>query len=157
MIRRYGRAKSGARCMDDAPGGHWKTMTFIAGLRTDGIVAPWCLDNPMNGDAFLVRVETQLCPALRPGDIVIADNLSSHKVSGVAQLVRARKAEIVYLPPYSPDLNPIEQAFAKLKALLRKAAARSFDALCEAIGNIIDAFTTQECGNYLANSGYDRI
>lgn len=156
MIRRYGRAKGASRCLDDAPGGHWKTMTFIAGLRMDGITAPWCLDSAMNGPAFLTYLETQLCPTLTPGDIVIADNLSSHKVAGVRELIEATGAHIFYLPPYSPDLNPIEQAFAKLKTLLRKAMARSFDALWKTIGKLLNLFSKEECLNYLSNSGYER-
>jgi transposase len=156
MIRRYGRAKGGARCLDDAPGGHWKTMTFIAGLRIDEISAPWCLDGPMNGRVFKTYLETQLAPTLAPGDIVIADNLSAHKVAGVKEIVEAHGASIMYLPAYSPDLNPIEQVFAKLKSLLRKAMARSYDALWKAIGKLLDAFSKQECKNYFKNSGYDR-
>lgn len=154
MIRLDGRAKGGERCFADAPGGHWKTMTFIAGLRCDGITAPWCLDGAMNGTAFLTYVETQLCPTLKPGDIVIADHLSSHQVAGVEDLLEARGARILYLPPYSPDLNPIEQLFAKLKTFLRKAMARSFDALVEAIDKALDLFSNQECQNYFRNSGY---
>lgn len=156
MIRRYGRARGGARCLDDAPGGHWKVMTFIAGLRADGITAPWCLDNAMTGAAFLTYIETQLCPTLKQGDIVIADNLSSHKVAGIRELVEAKGARILYLPPYSPDLNPIEQVFAKLKTLLRKAMARSFDTLWKTIGRLLPLFSKQECRNYFANSGYGR-
>lgn len=155
MIRRYGREKGANRCLDDAPGGHWETMTFIAGLRMDGITAPWCLDSAMSGSAFLTYVETQLCPTLKPGDIVIADNLSSHKVAGVRELIEATGARICYLPPYSPDLNPIEQVFSKLKALLRKAMARSFDALWQTIGQLINRFSKKECLNYFRNSGYD--
>lgn len=154
MVRRYGRAKGGERCLDDAPGGHWKTRTFIAGLRVDGITAPWCLDSAMNGTAFLTYVKTQLCPTLKPGDIIIADNLSSHKVAGVKEMAEAKGARILYLPSYSPDLNPIEQVFAKLKTLLRKAMARSFDDLWKAIGSILELFTQQECRNYFVNSGY---
>lgn len=156
MIRRYGRAKGGARCLDDAPGGHWESMTFIAGLRAGGITAPWCMDCAMTGEAFKIYIETQLAPTLKPGDIVIADNLSSHKVKGIREFIEARGARILYLPPYSPDLNPIEQIFAKLKALLRKAMARSFHALWQAIGKIIGLFTKQECLNCFANSGYGR-
>lgn len=154
MIVKYGRAKDGARCLDDAPGGHWQTMTFIAGLRHNDIVAPWCLDGAMNGEAFKTYLETQLAPTLKPGDIVIADNLRAHKVAGVQDIIEAKGATIIYLPPYSPDLNPIEQAFAKLKAGLRKAMARSFDALSDAIAIILDTFQAQECQNYFENSGY---
>lgn len=156
MIRRYGRAKGGARCFDDAPGGHWKTMTFIAGLRVDDITAPWCIDGPMNGAIFKTYLETQLIPTLSRGDIVVCDNLAAHKVAGVKEIVEASGAKILYLPPYSPDLNPIEQAFAKLKALLRKAMARSFEALWKTIGRLLKRFSKQECKNYFANSGYGR-
>ena len=135
-------------------GGHWKTMTFVAGLCLDGLVAPWCLDAPMNGKAFLAYVQTQLCPALKPGDIVVCDNLGSHKVAGVREMIEDKGARILYLPPYSPDLNPIEQAFSKIKTLLRKAAERSFDALWAAIGRIIETIRPPECRNYFANSGY---
>lgn len=129
-------------------------MTFVAGLHQDGVVAPWCLDAPMNGTAFLTYVKTQLCPALKPGDIVVCDNLGSHKVTGVREMIKDKGANILYLPPYSPDLNPIEQAFSKIKTLLRKAAKRSFDALQVAIGRIIETIRPQECRNYFANSGY---
>lgn len=157
MIPRYGRAKGASRCLDDAPGGHWKTMTFIAGLRMDGITAPWCLDRPMTGDAFKTYLETQLAPSLKPGDIVICDNLAAHKVAGVKEIIEAAGAKILYLPPYSPDLNPIEQAFAKLKALLRKAMARSYQALWKTIGKLLKLFKPDECLNYFLNSGYGSI
>lgn len=133
------------------------SMTFIAGLRVSGLTAPWCLDAAMDGDAFKQYLETQLVPTLKDGDIVICDNLSSHKVAGVREIVEKAGAQLVYLPPYSPDLNPIEQAFAKLKTLLRKAMARSFEALCTAIARILRLFKPQECANYFINSGYDRI
>jgi len=154
MTRRHGRSPVGERCHDHAPGGHWKTMTFVAGLHPDGRVAPWCLDAPMNGKAFLAYVKTQLCPALKPGDIVVCDNLGSHKVAGVREMIEDKGAKILYLPPYSPDFNPIGQAFSKIKILLRKAAERSFDALWAAIGRIIETILPQECRNYFANSGY---
>lgn len=154
MIRRYGRAKGGARCLDKAPGGHWKTMTFIAGLRIDDITAPWCLDRAMNGDTFKAYLVTQLAPTLRPGDIVIADNLSSHKVAGVREIIKSCGATMIYLPPYSPDLNPIEQVFAKLKGLLRKAMARSYECLWKTIGSLLNKYSKQECENYFQNSGY---
>jgi transposase len=129
MIRRYGRALGGARCQDFAPAGHWKTMTFIAGLRVDGLTAPWCLDQAMNGEAFKEYLRSQLGPTLKPGDIVICDNLPAHKVAQVQNIVEAQGATIKYLPPYSPDLNPIENVFSKLKALLRQAAERSYEKL----------------------------
>ncbi len=131
-------------------------MTFIAGLRMDKITAPWCLDGPMNGLAFKTWLETQLVPTLGPGDIVIADNLSAHKVAGVNEIIEASGASIMYLPAYSPDLNPIEQVFAKLKTLLRKAMARSYDALWQIIGKLLEKFSKPECKNYFRNSGYAR-
>jgi transposase len=134
--------------------GHWKTSTFVAGLRTSGLTAPLVVDGAINGDIFRAYVEQVLAPTLIPGDIVVLDNLGSHKVAGVREAIEARCASLVYLPPYSPDLNPIEQAFAKLKALLRKIAARTVAALWDALGDILDRFTPQECANYLANAGY---
>jgi transposase len=134
--------------------GHWKTSTFVAGLRTSGLTAPLVVDGAINGDIFRAYVEQVLAPTLIPGDIVVLDNLGSHKVAGVREAIEARSASLVYLPPYSPDLNPIEQAFAKLKALLRKIAARTVAALWDALGDILDRFTPQECANYLANAGY---
>jgi len=144
MARRYGRAPRGQRCVAAVPHGHWKTTTFIAGLRHDRITAPLVLDGPMDGAAFLAYVQTFLCPTLQPGDIVIADNLGSHKVAGVEQAIAA----------YSPDLNPIEKLFAKLKALLRKAAKRSVEALWNHIGVLLDAIPAHECANYFAAAGY---
>lgn len=129
-------------------------MTFVAGLRMDSITAPWCLDRPMNGEAFKVYLQTQLVPVLKPGDIVICDNLAAHKVAGVREIVEAAGAKIFYLPPYSPDLNPIEQVFSKLKTLLRKAMARSFDTLWKTIGRLLALFKPQECNNYFKNAGY---
>lgn len=157
MIRKYGRAKGGERCLDKTPGGHWKTMTFIAGLRMNEIVAPWCLDAPMNGKNFKIYLDTQLVQTLRSGDIVIADNLSAHKVAGVKEIIKTAGATIIYLPPYSPDLNPIEQVFAKLKSLLRKAMARSFETLWKTIGRLLNLFKPNECKNYFRNSGYGSI
>ncbi len=154
MARRYGRARRGKRLVAAVPQGHWKTTTFVAGLRHGAITAPCVIDQAMNGVIFKAYVEQVLAPTLSPGDIVIMDNLSSHKVDGIAQAINARKAKLFYLPPYSPDLNPIEQAFAKLKALLRKAAERSIDALWRTIGRLLDKFTPQECANYFENAGY---
>ena len=154
MTRRYGRAPRGQRLVAAVPHGHWKTSTFVAGLRTDGLTAPLVVDGAMNGDIFRAYVEQVLAPTLKLGDIVILDNLSSHKVTGVREAVEARGATLVYLPPYSPDLNPIEQAFAKLKSLLRKIAARTVSRLWDALGDLLDRFTPQECANYLANAGY---
>ena len=154
MTRRYGRAPRGQRLVAPVPHGHWKTSTFVAGLRTNGLTAPLVVDGAMNGDIFRSYVEQVLAPTLGPGDIVILDNLGSHKVAGVREGIEARGASLVYLPPYSPDLNPIEQAFAKLKALLRKIAARTVSALWDALGDIVQRFNPQECVNYLANTGY---
>jgi transposase len=154
MARRYGRSAKGERLVAAVPYGHWKTSTFLAGLRQDGITAPCVLDGAVNGHSFRAWVEQTLAPTLATGDIVVMDNLSSHKVAGVRQAIEARGARLRYLPPYSPDLNPIEQALAKLKAYLRKTAARSRDALWDAIGFALDTFTPVECRNYLANAGY---
>jgi transposase len=155
MTRRYGRCARGQRLVAAAPYGHWKTTTFVAGLRQSGIVAPLVLDGPMNGPTFRAYVEQALAPALEPGDVVVLDNLPAHKVAGVREAITHRGATLMYLPPYSPDLNPIEQLFAKLKALLRKAAARTRDALWDTIGQALDAFTPSECQNYIRNSGYE--
>jgi transposase len=154
MVRTHGRCRQGQRLIGSSPWGHWKTTTFTAGLRCDGLVAPWVLDGPMNGEAFLVYVEKVLVPNLATGDIVVVDNLPAHKVAGVRALIEAAGAILLYLPPYSPDLNPIEMAFAKLKALLRKAAARTRDSLWDAIGQVLDAFDPEECSNYLTHAGY---
>jgi transposase len=154
MARRYGRCLKGQRLVMSVPHGHWKTTTFVAGLRHDRIDAPCVIDGPMNGELFLAYVEQFLAPTLAPGDIVVMDNLPAHKVKGVAEAIATRGAELRYLPPYSPDLNPIEQMFAKLKALLRKAAARSVDKLWDTIGLLLHAFAATECANYLRNSGY---
>ena len=156
MTRRYGRSKRGTRLVASVPHGHWKTTTFIGALRADGLTAPVVFDGAINGESFLAYVQQVLVPTLKAGDIVILDNLSSHKVEGVRQAIEAAGAEIRHLPPYSPDLNPIEQMFAKLKALLRKIAARSVEALWTAIGQLVSAFEPGECRNYLRNSGYVR-
>ena len=155
MARLRGRAKRGERCVASLPYGHWKTTTFTAGLRQNGMVAPMVLDGPMNGDAFRAYVEQVLVPELSEGDVVIMDNLSAHKVIGIRQAIENAGAKLQYLPPYSPDFNPIEMAFSKLKALLRKAAARTINELWEIIGNLIDTFTPQECLNYFEAAGYD--
>lgn len=156
MARLRGRSLKGERLHAAIPWGHWKTTTFVAGLRMTGITAPIVLDGAMNGAAFKAYVEQALAPSLEPGDIVIMDNLSSHKVAGVREAIKAAGAFLLYLPPYSPDLNPIELAFSKLKALLRKAAVRSLDELWRVIGNILDEFSPQECQNFFKHAGYDR-
>ena len=154
MTRTRGRAPKGERCVASVPHGHWKTTTFIAGLRYNDITAPMVLDGPMDGEAFLVYVRTFLCPTLHPGDIVIADNLRSHKVAGVRDAIEVAGATLRYLPPYSPDLNPIEKLFSKLNTLLRKAAKRSVDALWNEIGQLLQRFSPEECTNYFQSSGY---
>ena len=154
MARRYGRCPRGERLKVGIPHGHWKTTTFVAGITSRGIIAPWVLDGPINRDAFEIYVEKVLIPDLRPGAIVVMDNLSSHKGPRVRQMIEAAGASLLYLPPYSPDFNPIENAFAKLKALLRKAAQRTLDGLWSAIGRSIDCFTPTECRNYFIAAGY---
>lgn len=156
MTRLRGRSRRGTRLVGSVPHGHWKTSTFLAGLRHDRIVAPLVLDGAINGRTFRAWVEQFLAPTLEPDDIVIADNLASHKVAGVRQLIEARGASIRFLPSYSPDLNPIEQVFAKLKALVRSAAPRTREALWTGIGTMLDRFSPAECGNYLAHAGYGR-
>ncbi len=155
MARLRGRSKRGQRCRAAVPHGHWKTTTFTAGLRVDSLTAPMVLDGPMHGAAFLAYVEQVLVPTLVPGDQVMMDNLPAHKVAGVKEAIEAAGATRVLLPPYSPDFNPSEQAFAKLKALLRKAAARSVDDLWTAIAEAIELFPPAECANFFANSGYE--
>ena len=154
MTRTHGRCARGRRLVDKVPHGHWKTMTFLAALRCDRIDAPFVLDGPINGEWFRAYVEQVLVPTLQPGDVVIMDNLGSHRGKAVRQAIRNAKAHLIFLPPYSPDLNPIEQVFAKLKTLLRKAAERTVEATWRRIGLLLDHFTPAECANYLANSGY---
>jgi transposase len=149
-----GWARRGKRLNAKVPHGHWKTTTFLAALRHDRIDAPWVLDDPIDGENFRTYVERVLVPTLKPGDIVIMDNLGSHKGKAVRQLIRAAGAKLIFLPKYSPDLNPIEQVFAKLKHLLRKCAARTVETICAAIGQLLQAFTPQECANYFTNAGY---
>ena len=151
-----GWAPRGARLPTKVPYGHWNTMTFVAALRHDRIDAPWLLDGPINGERFRVYVEQVLAPTLTAGDVVIMDNLGSHKGRAIRQAIRQAGARLFLLPKYSPDLNPIEQVFAKLKHLLRKAQARSPDTVCDAIGKSLAEFSPAECANYLVNSGYDR-
>jgi transposase len=157
MARRYGRSPRGARLVTAVPHGHWKTTTFVAALRQSGVIAPLVLDGPMTGAAFRAYVEQSLAPALEPGDVLVLDNLAAHKVDGVRQALAAAGASILYLPPYSPDLNPIEQLFAKLKALLRKAVARTKDELWRAIGRLLATVPPAECANYLDHCGYGSI
>lgn len=154
MARRYGRSPKGQRLIASVPHGHWMMTTFVAALRHDRIDAPCVIDCPMNGEIFVAYVTQFLAPTLSPGDIVIMDNLPAHKVKGVAEAIEARGASVRYLPPYSPDLNPIEQMFSKFKALLRKAAERCVDALWITIGKLLDNFSKAECLNYIKNSGY---
>jgi len=154
MTRLRGRARIGVRLRAKAPFGHWGTQTFIAGLRCDGLIAPWVVDKPMNRAIFEAYVETQLAPTLRPGDVVILDNLASHKSEKAQAILKERGAWFLFLPPYSPDLNPIEMAFAKLKAHLRRIGARTIDALWRAVGNICGLYSPKECWNYLRAAGY---
>ena len=155
MARLRGRALRGQRLRSGIPRGHWKTTTFVAGLRLTGMMAPFVLDGPMNRSAFLAYVTQVLAPELKPGDVVILDNLPAHKGSRGREAIEAAGASLLYLPPYSPDFNPIENAFAKLKALLRKAAERTSAGLWATIGRLIDLFAPQECTNYFAAAGYD--
>ncbi len=154
MTRRYGRAARGRRLVAKVPQGRWRTLTFLAALRHDRIEAPCVIDGPINGPSFLAYVEQMLAPTLAPGDIVVMDNLGSHKGKAVRRAIRAKGAKLFFLPPYSPDLNPIEQVFAKLKTLLRKAEERSAENTWRRIGTLLDRFTPAECANYLANAGY---
>lgn len=154
MTRRYGRARRGQRCVAAVPHGHWKTTTFVAGLRHGGVTAPLVIDGPMDGQVFLAWVRQFLCPTLSPGDIVIADNLASHKVTGVAQAIAARGASILYLPPYSPDLNPIEKMWSKVKEFLRSSKARSQEALLGAIASALRQVTAEDAEGWFASCGY---
>jgi len=154
MTRTHGRAQRGARLLAKVPHGHWRTSTFLAALRSDRITAPCVVDGPINGATFLAYVEQVLVPTLSPGDIVIMDNLGSHKSWAVRTAIRRAGAKLFFLPPYSPDLNPIEQVFAKLKTLLRKANERTVETVWRRIGGLLEAFSPQECANYLVNAGY---
>lgn len=154
MTRLYGRAPVGERLVSKVPHGHWKTLTLVAALRVDGLTAPFVVDGPMDGPAFLAYVEKVLAPALKKGDIVFMDNLQTHKVAGVAEAIEAAGATLRYLPAYSPDLNPIENAYSKLKALLRKGSARTVDALTKLVGQSITAFTKEDCRGYFSHAGY---
>lgn len=154
MTRTGGRAFRGCRVVAGVPHGHWKTTTFLGALRAEGVTAPLVVDGPMNGEVFLAYVRQHLAPTLRPGDTVIMDNLSSHKRAGVREAIEAAGARLEYLPPYSPDLNPIELAFAKLKAMLRKAAARTVQELEQAVVELLDRFLPNECLAYFRHCGY---
>jgi transposase len=154
MARRYGRCPKGNRLKAAVPHGHWKTTTFLAGLCHDGLIAPLVLDGPIDAESFRAYVEQFLIPALRPGQIVILDNLSSHKVAGIREAIEAAQAHLLYLPPYSPDLNPIEQLFAKIKAFMRKAGARTVETLWAAVADAIRTLCPQECLNFLRHAGY---
>ncbi len=154
MIRRHGRSPRGQRLVDKAPHGHWNTTTFLAALRHDRIDAPCVFDGAINGERFTAYVEQALVPTLRTGDVVIMDNLASHKSKAVRDAIRGAGAHLIFLPKYSPDLNPIEQVFAKLKAQLRKAAERSVDGVSNRIGELLGTFSPHECANYLKNAGY---
>ena len=155
MARIRGRATRGERCKAAIPHGHWKTTTLTAGLRLTGIAAPMLIDGAMDGDTFRAYIAQVLVPELRPGDVVVMDNLPAHRVDGVREAIEAAGADLLYLPPYSPDFNPIENAFAKLKALLRATAARTIPGLWNAVADSIEQFTPDECKNYFAAAGYD--
>ena len=157
MTRTHGRCARGERLVAKAPFGKWRTLTFLAALRCDRLTAPCVIDGPINGESFRAYVEQLLVPTLQPGDIVIMDNLGSHKGIAIRKAIRAVNARLVFLPPYSPDLNPIEQVFAKLKILLRKAEERTIEGVWRRIGSLLQHFTPQECANYLRNAGYASI
>ena len=157
MARTRGRAGRGERCLAAIPHGHWKTTTFVGGLRLSGMTAPMALDGPMDGLAFLAWVEQMLAPTLVPGDIVVMDNLPAHKQAAIRDIIESRGAELRYLPPYSPDLNPIEMGFSKLKALLKKAAARTMEDLWSAIAGALPQLTASDCRNYFAAAGYGSV
>ena len=157
MTRRYGRCARGKRLVAKVPHGRWRTMTFLAALRSDGISAPCVIDGPINGRSFLAYVEQVLVPTLQSGDIVILDNLGSHKGAAVRKAIRGAGAKVFFLPPYSPDLNPIEQVFAKLKGLLRKAAERTVEATWRRIGQLLESFTPDECAAYIRHAGYASV
>ena len=154
MTRTHGRCRKGGRLLAKVPNGHWKTLTFVGALRLDRLTAPCVIDGPIDGESFLAYVGQCLVPTLRSGDIVVLDNLGSHKSKAVRAAIRKAGAKLFLLPKYSPDLNPIEQVFSKIKTLLRKAAERTVDALWKRLGKLLDAISPQECANYFANAGY---
>jgi transposase len=157
MTRRHARCARGSRLVAKVPHGKWRTLTFLAALRCDRIEAPCVLDGPINGASFRAYVDQFLAPTLSPGDVVIMDNLGSHKGQAIRRSIRAAGAKLFFLPRYSPDLNPIEQVFSKLKTLLRKADPRTIEATWKQIGSLLDQFTPKECANYLVNAGYASI
>jgi len=157
MTRRYGRAPRGQRLVDAVPHGHWKTSTFIGALRCDGLTATGVIDGAINGELFLAWVEQVLVPTLRCGDVVIMDNLGAHKVAGVRQAIEGAGARLLFIPPYSPDLNPIEQAFAKIKHWMRVAQKRTIEDAWRHIGNLVTTMEPEECSNYFANAGYASV
>lgn len=154
MVRTHGWGRKGKKLLGQAPHGHWMTQTFVAGLKHDGILAPMLIPCPMTGKIFQQWLEEWLIPEMQPGSIVVIDNLPAHKVAGIRQCLEDAGMGLLYLPPYSPDFNPIEQVFAKLKALLRRMAPRSFDAICDALKAILERFSPKECSNYIRHSGY---
>jgi len=154
MTRRYGRSPRGQRVVDAVPYGHWKTTTFVAALRSEGLVAPMVIDGAMNGDLFVAYAEQVLVPTLRAGDVVVMDNLSSHKRAAAVRAIERAGCTVAYLPPYSPDYNPIELAFAKVKARLRAAELRTIDKVESFFGTVHEKFAPDECGNYIRHSGY---
>jgi len=154
MARLYGRSPKGERLVGTVPQGHWKTTTFVAALGIDGLTAPLVIDGAMNGDLFVAYVQQELVPSLTAGDVVVMDNLAAHKRAEVREAIEAAGCTLLYLPPYSPDLNPIELAFSKLKALLRKAGKRTIEGLWGFLGQALEAFTPEECRNYLRHCGY---
>lgn len=157
MASLYGWAPSSKRCVAKVPHGHWKSSTFVGALRSSGMTAPWLIDAAMNSEGFVAYVTTQLVPTLKEGDIVICDNLSSHKVGGAREAIKAAGAKLVFLPAYSPDLNPIEMAFSKLKALMRKASARTFQALLDQLANILPKITASDCASFFRHAGYTPV
>jgi transposase len=157
LARRYGRCPRGERCLSAVPHGHWQTSTFIAALRHDQMEAPFLVEGPVDAEVFTVYLQQVLCPCLQPGDTLMLDNLATHKIPGVEQLLRAKGVSLRYLPPYSPDLNPIELAFAKLKALLRQAAARTLDELLSAVATSLNAFSASDCRGFFRHAQYASI
>jgi transposase len=156
MTRRRGRSPRGQRLDGPVPHGHWKSTTFVAGLTSRGFIAPYVIDGAMNGAIFQAWVDQMLAPQLRPGDVVVMDNLAAHKAAAIRSRIEQQGAKLLFLPAYSPDLNPIEQAFSKLKALLRAAKERTVDGLWDRIGSLLERFSPAECQNYIANCGYPR-